>query len=239
MALRPCLGCKKLISEGSYCPICAWQTAVRYSDRMRGRRWMKIRSAVMRRAEWICQRCGDRLAEECHHLNGVDDNRLESLLAVCRDCHTALEAEKRAAKRAELSPTGNYNPVGLPQAEVEGVANRVSRGFWNIRFQRRGITRLSSLKPGLRDDRFTPRSPARTLGRAYREGERFDQGLSLSCKARAVDFAPCSGDIYSPWVQYSRPRPTARLPRIRALKQPGNVVCCLPARLSRDRAQRR
>ena len=95
MALRPCINCRRLIEAGSYCSECGWRKNASYSDRLRGRKWMKRRSAVMRRAGDVCEHCRNRLAEEVHHLNGVDDNRLQSLLAVCRDCHTALEAEKR------------------------------------------------------------------------------------------------------------------------------------------------
>jgi 5-methylcytosine-specific restriction endonuclease McrA len=56
---------------------------------------MTKRRAVFGRAGGICERCGERTAEEVHHLSGVKDNRLESLLAVCKSCHLALEAEKR------------------------------------------------------------------------------------------------------------------------------------------------
>lgn len=51
---------------------------------------------MLRRNDGVCERCGDRLAEEIHHLRGLDDNSMEALLAVCRGCHRALEAEKRA-----------------------------------------------------------------------------------------------------------------------------------------------
>jgi hypothetical protein len=56
---------------------------------------MARRTAVMRRANWTCERCRERLAQEVHHLNGLDDNRLEALQAVCTTCHLELEAEKR------------------------------------------------------------------------------------------------------------------------------------------------
>ena len=51
----------------------------------------------MRRANWTCEHCRNQLAEEVHHLNGVDDNRLVALLAVCYDCHRELEEAKRRA----------------------------------------------------------------------------------------------------------------------------------------------
>jgi 5-methylcytosine-specific restriction endonuclease McrA len=90
---KPCLECGRL-TDGSYCPSC---TARRQqtSPRMRGRRWMRKRGAVMRRAGSICERCGERVAEEVHHLGELSDNRLDRLIAVCKPCHLQLEAEKR------------------------------------------------------------------------------------------------------------------------------------------------
>jgi hypothetical protein len=55
---------------------------------------MKTRRMVMARASGVCERCGNRLADEIHHTRGLEDNRIESLLAVCRSCHRALEREK-------------------------------------------------------------------------------------------------------------------------------------------------
>jgi hypothetical protein len=51
---------------------------------------MKKRRLVMARAGGVCARCGDRLADEIHHLNGLEDNRIEALLAVCHNCHREL-----------------------------------------------------------------------------------------------------------------------------------------------------
>jgi len=56
---------------------------------------MKKRRMVMTRAGGVCERCGDRLADEIHHTRGLEDNRLEALLAVCRPCHRAVERERR------------------------------------------------------------------------------------------------------------------------------------------------
>ncbi len=83
-----------MIAAGSYCGRCRPDYA---PTRLRGRKWMRKRLAVLREAEFICQRCGDRLADEIHHVNGdPGDNRFENLLATCRPCHRQLEAEKRA-----------------------------------------------------------------------------------------------------------------------------------------------
>jgi cytochrome c553 len=92
---RPCLDCGRVIAAGSRCPVCSWKRNAAYSaDRPRGRAWMKRRAAVMRRANWISEHCRNRLADEVHHLNALEDNRMESLLAVCAGCHHELEAAK-------------------------------------------------------------------------------------------------------------------------------------------------
>lgn len=89
---RPCLKCGQLIPSGSYCARCQ----PNYSpERLRGRLWQRKRRAVLREAGYVCQRCHERLAEEVHHLGPLTDNRLHRLLAVCKRCHRALEAEKR------------------------------------------------------------------------------------------------------------------------------------------------
>ena len=97
MASRACLGCGRLIASGSRCGRCSWKQTAAYSPRMRGRRWMRLRAAVLRNAGWVCQQRGDRIASEVHHLHGLEDNQMESLLAVCVDCHRELERAKRAA----------------------------------------------------------------------------------------------------------------------------------------------
>lgn len=89
MASRPCLGCGRLIAAGSRCGRCLWKANAAYSPkRMRGRKWMKKRAAMMRRAGWMCEGCGERIADEVHHVDGnVRNNQFENLRALCRPCH--------------------------------------------------------------------------------------------------------------------------------------------------------
>lgn len=64
------------------------------SNRTRGRKWMEIRSRVMRRDGYMCQ-CGKckgkkLLADEVDHIvplfkGGTDD--LDNLMAMNKDCH--------------------------------------------------------------------------------------------------------------------------------------------------------
>jgi hypothetical protein len=108
MALsRPCIECGRLIAAGSRCGECSWKAKRVYgADRLRGRQWQRRRSAVLRRSGGVCERCGERLVEEVHHLHGVEDNRLSSLLGVCRVCHIVLEQEKR-----DRTPAGGDKAV--------------------------------------------------------------------------------------------------------------------------------
>jgi len=90
---RPCLKCGALIASGSYCGRCRPPSSV---ERLRGRRWMRRRASVLREANYICQNCGMRVAEQVHHIDGdVRNNAMENLMAVDRDCHRQLEAAKR------------------------------------------------------------------------------------------------------------------------------------------------
>ena len=97
MANRPCIGCGRLIPYGSRCPECQWRKDASYEpDRLRGRRWMRKRASVFRRAGYLCERCG-RVASEVHHIDGDrGNNSMSNLLSVCGGCHRQLEAEKRA-----------------------------------------------------------------------------------------------------------------------------------------------
>ena len=90
MIPRPCLKCGRLGFD-SYCPGCKPDHS---PQRLRGRRWMRKRAAVFRRSGAICENCHERIAVEVHHLEDLDDNRVSSLLAVCKRCHRALEAAK-------------------------------------------------------------------------------------------------------------------------------------------------
>ena len=90
---RPCLKCGALIPSGSYCGGCRPDYA---PQRLRGRRWMRKRAAVFKRGGYICERCRNAISEEVHHVRGLDDNRLESLMGLCRRCHREAEAAKRA-----------------------------------------------------------------------------------------------------------------------------------------------
>jgi ribosomal protein L44E len=54
--------------------------------------WRNMRNAVMARARFICEACGENAAEQVHHLN-YDQGYgcpLYNLRAVCRPCHTRL-----------------------------------------------------------------------------------------------------------------------------------------------------
>jgi 5-methylcytosine-specific restriction endonuclease McrA len=84
--MRRCLGCGDYIASGSYHPRCKPRPFE--PERLRGRRWMAIRTGILRRAGGICEDCGERVAEQVHHLDhDVTNNALSNLRAVCRPCH--------------------------------------------------------------------------------------------------------------------------------------------------------
>ena len=90
---RPCINCGTLFPSGSYCGRCRPDYA---PERLRGRRWMRKRATVFRRCGYWCERCGDRVAVEVHHIDGdPGNNAMDNLLGVCHDCHVTLGGEKR------------------------------------------------------------------------------------------------------------------------------------------------
>jgi len=59
--------------------------------------WHRLRSKVLKRANYICEGCGDAQATEVHHLNYTrwgGNELLIDLLAVCGDCHLKLHPKK-------------------------------------------------------------------------------------------------------------------------------------------------
>ena len=93
--LKPCLtpGCANL-TEGTRCRehYLEWERARRRDPELTGRRDrptpQKIRRRVLVRDRYRCQDCGARNLLEVHHINGErDDNRLENLIVLCRNCH--------------------------------------------------------------------------------------------------------------------------------------------------------
>ena len=87
MPARPCLRCKRLIASGSYCRACRpWPKS---PGRLTGRRWQRIRQAVIAAHGARCNRCGAAdIPLQIHHRNGDHrDNAMGNLEAVCPSCH--------------------------------------------------------------------------------------------------------------------------------------------------------
>jgi 5-methylcytosine-specific restriction endonuclease McrA len=64
-----------------------------YQDYLNSFDWQVRRIAVMKRAGGICECCGERPAEQCHHIRyeGRAFNAwLTDLQAVCRRCHELI-----------------------------------------------------------------------------------------------------------------------------------------------------
>jgi 5-methylcytosine-specific restriction endonuclease McrA len=72
-----------------------WRSA--YDDYLSSPEWRKKREAVLRRADFLCEGCGDATATQVHHLTyeRVANEMLFDLVAVCPDCHNRLHAKDR------------------------------------------------------------------------------------------------------------------------------------------------
>ena len=74
-----------------------------------GAAWRKLRESVLN-MEPLCRHCKARglivAATEVDHMNGPDDNRLESLQPLCKSCHsrkTAADHGKRVAVGCDVN----------------------------------------------------------------------------------------------------------------------------------------
>ena len=88
--------------------------------------WQRLRAAVLGR-EPLCRHCAARglvvPATDVDHMNGADDNRLESLQPLCHECHsrkTARDQGKRVAYGCDPSgkpadPDHPWNRPAVPR----------------------------------------------------------------------------------------------------------------------------
>ena len=107
---RPCNhpGCAAYQTRHGYCEAhqrVGWQPARERGTRQQrgyGARWERLRAAVMRRDDYLCQSCyrqGNLTpAKDVDHIRpkskgGADS--LENLQALCRDCHKAKTIKER------------------------------------------------------------------------------------------------------------------------------------------------
>jgi 5-methylcytosine-specific restriction endonuclease McrA len=67
-----------------------------YNLYLRSERWARKREKVLRRAGGTCEACGERPAQEVHHLTyrNVGAEPLWDLRAVCRPCHDFIHGEE-------------------------------------------------------------------------------------------------------------------------------------------------
>lgn len=77
--------------------------------KLNGHAWQKLRASVLA-GEPLCRHCTARgltvPATDVDHMNGADDNRLESLQPLCHECHsrkTARDQGKRVAYGCDAS----------------------------------------------------------------------------------------------------------------------------------------
>ena len=79
--------------------------------KLNGSAWQKLRASVLA-GEPLCRHCAARglvvPATDVDHMNGADDNRLESLQPPCHECHsrkTAMENGKNVTFGCDASGT--------------------------------------------------------------------------------------------------------------------------------------
>ncbi|MBO7336438.1 MAG: HNH endonuclease [Lachnospiraceae bacterium] len=74
--------------------------------------WEKVRTFVMMRDRYMCQKCG-RPAQEVHHKIHLSPENIwdvsitlnpDNLVALCRDCHFAQHEEDKAKGNKKRSP---------------------------------------------------------------------------------------------------------------------------------------
>jgi hypothetical protein len=68
----------------------------RYDRYLRSRAWQKKRAKVLKRANGICEICGDDPPTQIHHLTyqNLGHEQLDELRALCNHCHIMLHEEK-------------------------------------------------------------------------------------------------------------------------------------------------
>jgi 5-methylcytosine-specific restriction endonuclease McrA len=69
-----------------------------YADYLSSPEWKAKRLKVLRRADNICEGCGERKATEVHHLSyrHVGNEFLWELVAICDDCHQRVHAKEQS-----------------------------------------------------------------------------------------------------------------------------------------------
>lgn len=81
---------------------------------LNGYAWQKLRAMVLA-GEPLCRHCATQgltvPATDVDHMNGADDNRLESLQPLCHECHS----RKTAAEQGKRT-TAPVGIDGMPQA---------------------------------------------------------------------------------------------------------------------------
>lgn len=102
MALKPCIGCGRLIDRGSRCRGCERPTA---RERGYDSRWERTREQFLR-ANPTCEVC-NAPATDVHHIDGAGPrgpmgHSWENLMALCHADHSRITATNQARDRRRL-----------------------------------------------------------------------------------------------------------------------------------------
>lgn len=115
-----------------------------YKDYLDSDEWKKLRTRVRRRARGWCERCKVGPRADVHHLTyeRLGNERLDDLVAVCRECHEHLHG-----RRAQDPAAATYSKQEIkavrhlyeiqPYGVIEGVLSAQPRlaAAWHKRQQ--------------------------------------------------------------------------------------------------------
>lgn len=92
----------------------------RYQAYLCSPEWWQRRDAVMERAGGRCEKCHYATADHVHHLTYIRKyhERLEDLIAICEECHTAIHRPKRQIPEEEEKIRSRYRRKTLSPLEA-------------------------------------------------------------------------------------------------------------------------
>lgn len=75
--------------------------AAEYATYLASDKWQELRASVMSRSQGQCELCEERSADDVHHLTyqSIGNEKLEELIAVCRECHSAIHGKEDVRDR--------------------------------------------------------------------------------------------------------------------------------------------
>lgn len=98
----------------------------KYQAYLCSREWAERRNAVMKRANFLCERCGGNTVNVVHHLTyaGKYNERLEDLQGICNGCHEFIHGKTDVDPLAmRINAMLRERPLVFPQPEHEQLGD--------------------------------------------------------------------------------------------------------------------